>query len=216
MATYSNEVEFEAVAGVATAVELPAPMRGELDRLIVKEIGADDGFDFTVFNRKGACANASDLHTKNGEVSSIADNGSGDCRITTSAAHGLKPGDKIEVKGNSVASHNVTHTVAAVISTTVVDTDIVYGGANTGGRWQTEPEVYPTRDPDMYALFGSQTVAPSAGGYKNFDIDQFYENRDNQSVTARRRAQALWLEITPGGAGTKLFQVSYTVDPAVD
>lgn len=216
MATYSRTIEFTAESGVAKCVELPAPSRGTLDRLLIKQVsGTDAGFTYTLYDRKGACTNASDLHTLNGLVSGIADNG-GKCRITTDAAHGLQVGDTIEVKNNSVSGHNVTHTVTAVPDEDVVDTDVNYGGANSGGRWQTTPEVYATNDSVMHEVMALVTVNGGGGGVsRNFAIERYYENQDNQSVTARRRATMLYLQITPTGTGNKDFQVAYTINPEV-
>ena len=121
---YSRIVEFSGTASTKTCVELPACPRGMLEKLVITQLtGTSAGGDFNVYDRKGACANANDLNVSlSGGVTSVA-NSSGQARITTDADHGLKVGDTIEVKGNTVSAYNVTHTVTVVVSATEVDTD---------------------------------------------------------------------------------------------
>ena len=204
---YSRIVEFSGTASTKTCVELPACPRGLLEKLVITQLtGTAAGGDFNVYDRKGACANANDLNVSlSGGVTSVG-NSSGQAQITTDAAHGLKVGDTIEVKGNTVSAYNVTHTVTVVVSETEVDTDIAYTSGGTGGLWQTSPYM-PTRNPASHVVF-SGTV--SSGSFANHNIDRGYENRDNQSETMRARYQALWLEYEPDQTGT--FEVAITTE----
>ena len=204
---YSRIVEFSATTPTKTCVELPACPRGMLERLVITQLtGTSAGGDFKVYDRKGACANANDLNVSlSGGVTSVADS-SGQARITTDADHGLKVGDTIEVKGNTVSAYNVTHTVTVVVSATEVDTDIAYTSGGTGGLWQTSPYL-ETRNPASHVVFNG-TVA--SGSFADYNIDRGYENRDNQSETMRARYQALWLEFEPDQTGT--FEVAVTTE----
>ena len=207
---YTRVVEFSGTSGTKTCIELPACPRGMLEKLVITQLtGTSAGGDFSVFDRKGACENANDLNVaQSGGVTSIADSTDtpGQARITTDADHGLKPGDTLEIKGNSVSAYNVTHTVSAVISDTEVDTDISYTSGGTGGYWQTTPFL-ATRNPASHVVF-SGTVA--SGTFSNYNIDRGYENRDNQSEAMRARYQALWLEFEPDQNGT--FEVAVTTE----
>lgn len=55
---YENAVEAEAASGGYNCVELYAPGRGVMNKLVIKQIsGASEGFTARLYNRKGACAN---------------------------------------------------------------------------------------------------------------------------------------------------------------
>ena len=208
MATgYSRVVEFSGTSGTATCVELPAAPRGVLDRLIITQLsGTSAGGTVSVFDRKGACANANDLNVEeSGEVTSIADSG-GSASITFDAAHNLKVGDEIEIKGSSVSAYNTTHTVTSVTSDTVAVTDVAFTSGATGGFWQTLPFL-PTLNPVSHLVYSGSV---SSGSLQAFDIDRGYENRDNQDEFRRARYSALWLEYTPDQNGT--FEVAVTTE----
>lgn len=52
---YSKAYSFDVVAGDDVALEIPAPPRGTLTRLIVKQVdGTYDGFEFDVLDRQDA------------------------------------------------------------------------------------------------------------------------------------------------------------------
>jgi hypothetical protein len=232
MTVYARTTEFEAESGVPTCVVLPTPGRGRLDHFVIQQVlegGDDDGYSFRIYDRKGACQNASDLHTLNGEVDDVTSGEGGKCVIQTVGAHNLSPGDTIELKHVTVADQseseivheaagiNVTHTVTAILSEDSVLTDVNFTVNGLGGRWQTTPEVYATDSPVVHQLFptgtaDAETVAASAGGvYVSDEIDKHYENQDNQDVYARRVATALYLEITPAGSGTKSFRINMSL-----
>jgi len=75
--TYSRVVETTATGGVSNCIALPMPARGTLDRLIVKQTdsGSKYDFDYTVYNRKGACPTGNDLHVNAGTVTAVVGNG---------------------------------------------------------------------------------------------------------------------------------------------
>jgi hypothetical protein len=57
---YSKIYSFEADSDSDVCLEIPAPPRGTLRRLIVKQTaGALDGFDFDLYDRHDACAGVS-------------------------------------------------------------------------------------------------------------------------------------------------------------
>jgi hypothetical protein len=68
-------------------------------------------------------------------IVSITDSGSSVPRVACQDAHFLKVGSVITIADNSEATNNMAHTVTAVVSPTVFDTDIDFIGAGTGGRW---------------------------------------------------------------------------------
>lgn len=209
MAAHTQSQRFTAVGGVATCIPLQTPMRGMLSRLAIKQAsGASEDFAFKVYDRKGACINAVDLNTLGGQLTSVTNTG-GKATLTTAAAHGLKVGDVVEVKGNAQSGYNISHTVTSVTSSTVVVTNVNYGSTGAGGWWQLAPDM-PTLLPEISLVYSVANV--DAGlAHVNLDINIDYENRDNQSSTSRRRTSALYLEITPEGTGDKEFDISHTV-----
>lgn len=232
MSIYSREISFSAATGVHTCVVLPCHMRAALGHMMIKQIGGDeDGFVFAVYDRKGACPSAIDLYVIGGAITSVTDNGSGKCRFTVTADDmvDLRVGDTVEVKRveyttgedsysyDPIAAYNVLdHVVTAIHSTTEFDTDQDYPGVDgEGGMWQTAPEVFPTVDPDVHLVVndanGDPITVAGAKWTSEFQ-DLLYQNRDNQSTTARRMASALYLDIRPLGTGSeeKDFVISYT------
>lgn len=206
---YSQTVPFSAVGGVTACIELPMPTRGALSRLIITQrSGVAVTAAFTLYDRKGACSVATDLNVAgSGTVVAVVTSG-GFAAITTSASHGLKVGDTIEVKGSLVAAYNVTHTVTSVPSTTQVVTNIAFTStAGAGGYWQTSP-FNPTMSPVTYMVL-TDTKTDTAD-YISLVLDRPYENRDNQSITLRSRYAALWLSFLPAGTGAKTWEVAYT------
>lgn len=216
MSTYSKELVCEAVGGKVHSFALPAPTAGLIDRLIIQQSsGADDGYSYTLFDRRGACADLGDLHVQGGEVISVT-NAGGQARVLCGAAHNLQVGDTIEIKGSDQAAYNVTHTVLTVVNATAVITSVNYTADGAGGLWQTSP-LLPTVNPAAHAVLGPTTVAGGAGGLSAVHaVQRCYANRDNQDATSRRRATSLYLSLTPGGAGPKNFTVSYTIAPDLD
>ncbi len=210
--SYSRVVEFEATGSVPTCVELPTCPRGLLRRFVIKQVsGTSANGAFTLYDRKGACSQASDLNvTESGEVTSVSDS-SGAAQLTLSSASDLKVGDTIEVKGNSVSGYNTTHTITSVVSSTVFVTDIPYTSGGTGGLYQTVPFM-ATYDPATHVVF---TDSVSSGAFSQYDIYLAFENRDNQSETKRTRHQALWLEFTPSASGTFQAAITTEADSAV-
>lgn len=204
---YSRIVTVDGTTSVPQCVELPAPPRGVLDRIIVTQVDGVAGVgDITIYNRKGACSVANDLNVdESGQVVAITNSG-GKAAIETDAAHNLKVGDTIEIKGNTVAAYNTTHTVESITSDTVVVTDISYTSDGTDGYWQTSPFL-PTNNPASHLVYSGSLVS---GSLQAFDIDRGYENRDNQSETMRSRYSALWAEFTPGSSAT--FEIAITCE----
>jgi hypothetical protein len=57
---YTRQLQAETSGGQIICIEMPAPPRGVLSRLIVKQIeGALQGFTFDVFDREQACLDSS-------------------------------------------------------------------------------------------------------------------------------------------------------------
>ncbi len=53
---FSRTLEFEAVSGEENCIPIPAPARGILKRLIVRQtLGAVEGYQFELFDRQTAC-----------------------------------------------------------------------------------------------------------------------------------------------------------------
>lgn len=205
---YSRSVRFDATGAVAACVELPAPPRGILNRLIITQIsGVAVGSAATIFDRRGACAAGVDRNVaQSGAVTSVLDLG-GFASVTFTADHDLLVGDTFVIKGSTVSAYNVTHTVTAITSSTVVVTSIAYTSNATGGVWQTPP-LDPTVSPNSHIVYEATVI--SGTPFKAFGLQVSYENRDNQSVTMRSRHSALYLELTPSGTGAKVFEVAIT------
>ena len=221
--TYSRVVEATVTGGAANCIELPMPPRGILERLIVKQTaGANVDFDYVVYNRKGACATGIDLHVNGGAVTTVVTDG-GNCKltITTTQAYpygyALAVGDTLYVKGTNVAAYNVVHTVTAVNSATEIVTDVTYSSAiTTDGVWQDSvPAVYRRNDPTMN-IVNANTTGTSGNASAAFDMERTYENADNQDETSRRRATALWVDLSPEGSSSKTFEIAYTADVQYD
>lgn len=68
-------------------------------------------------------------------ITTITDNGSGFCLVTTAANHGLSGAESVVISGSSVAGYNTTHLVAGIISDNSFETDIAYTSSATGGSW---------------------------------------------------------------------------------
>ena len=218
--TYSRVVEASVTGGVSNCIELPVPPRGILDRIVVKQTdGASEDFDFIVYNRKGACPTGNDLHVNAGTVTAVTSTPSTKCKLTHTHdqfepyGYSLQVGDTIYVKGTNVSAYNVVHTIQKVVDATTVETNVGYSsGITTDGLWQDSvPKVFPRHDPTMH-LVASGTTGTAGNASANFDMNRTYENDDNQDFTKRTQAQALWLDLVPGGTGAKTFEVAVTVN----
>jgi hypothetical protein len=84
-------------------------------------------------------------------VSSVADNGSGKARITTTTSHGLSVGDRIFLFDFNVAAYNsyttagasIIYTVSAVVNTTTFDVEgLTFSGTATGKISRQDSDVY--------------------------------------------------------------------------
>jgi hypothetical protein len=215
MATgYSKIVSFDVTCGTPAFVELPAPPRGILERVIVTQVsGGPEEAELNIYDRRGACIPAVDLNVAHsGIVTNISDS-SGFVLLETDVEHNLRVGDQIELKNSSQDNYNVIHTVTAVVSDTEVVTDIAFtipGSTplNVNILWQSKP-FDPTTAPITHLVYSATKL--NSGDYTQFDINRAYENKDNQSATMRCRTSALWLEVlTVGGAETLGFEIAYT------
>lgn len=204
---YSRVTQFAGVAATPICVELPAPPRGTLERIVLTQLSGTPGAGtVVVYNRKGACVSENDLNVdESGVVDTVLTN-SGDASVTFTEDHNLKVGDTFEIKGCDVGAYNVTHTVTSVTSPTIVVTDIAYTSDGSDGFWQTSP-FNPTNNPASHIVY-SGTIA--AGSLQAFNINRGYENSDNQSETMRARYQALWAEITPTENGN--YEIAMTAE----
>jgi hypothetical protein len=220
--TYSRVVETTATGGVSNCIALPMPARGTLDRLIVKQTdsGSKYDFDYTVYNRKGACPTGNDLHVNAGTVTAVVANGLPQkCKLTITHdqfepyGYSLQVGDTIYIKGTNVPTYNVVHTIEKVVDATTVETNVGYSsGITTNGLWQDSiPKVFPRHDPTMH-LVASETTGTAGNASANFDMNRVYENDDNQNVIKRTQATSLWLDLQPGTSGTQTFEIAYTVN----
>jgi len=221
--TYSRVVEASSITGgVSNCIELPIPARGTLDRLILKQTaGTGVDFDYTVYNRKGACPTGNDLHVNAGTVTLI-DNNSGATQLTITHdqfepyGYKLEVGDQLYVKGTSRDWYNIVHTITSVDNaggTLITTSGVDYSLGGTGGYWQdNEPQVFPRHDPTMH-LVTTENTGTAGNASAHFDMNRVYENDDNQDVTKRTQATALWLDLQPAGSASDLeFEIAYTVN----
>jgi hypothetical protein len=141
---YTNGFEFEVTGSQATCVELPAPPRGTLERMIIKQVGGTDGFDCLVLDRKDACASVAEV------------------------SNSFEP-DTPEGENKLL-------------------------------------------DPDLHRIIDSISIAGGTGIYEGFNLNAGYQNRDEQDIR-RTPNSRIYLDLTPGGSGSKTYQVAYTVEP---
>jgi hypothetical protein len=69
-----------------------------------------------------------------GTVTSCADNGSGFCRFTLPAGHGIVNAMRFLMSGNSEATYNVVHQPGTITATTV-DTNIAFATVGSAATW---------------------------------------------------------------------------------
>lgn len=217
---YSRTVQCSFFCGQAAFVELPAPPRGKLERLIITQVDAHpEAATINIYDRRGACLAATDLNVKAAGTVVGSQDTDGLLHITLDDDHGLIAGARIELKNCDVPEYNAVHVVAAVPATDELVLDIAYAGPLTTENslsitlitpvlWQTEPFL-PTKPPVTHLVL---TDTISAGDDKIlFDLNRSYENRDNQDFNMRTRHSALWLEfITTGQAEPLVFEIAYT------
>jgi len=206
MSVYSREVQITLPSGAFAYEELPFPMQGILDRFTITKVsGAITTLEATLYNRLGACFGGIDRHCSGGGISAVADNGSGKVRLTTDADHELRIGDTLLLKDTGTALDLEVGTVTAVPDTDIVDLDLDHV-AVASGYWQTEPEIesFALLPAAAYVVYSTSSL-PDA----QHNMDREYCNRDNQSLTARRRHSALYLECNPSHKG--VIVVSYSV-----
>lgn len=208
---YSNEIQVTIEGGGKRLVVLPASLRGTLERLIIRQVGADDGYDLRVLNRKGAVDGQIDVGSSGGGINAVVDEG-GKVRLTTDADHELRRGDQILLNWTGTALDRVVGTVTVVVSGTVVDLDLDYV-AVASGVWQTAPRTNALLHPDVYLVI-DPVAGQTAASYAEFGIKSPYTNRDDQSVTARRNTSMLYLELDVGGSGDKVFEIGWTTVPS--
>lgn len=209
---YSRSISFSTTSSTV-CVRIPAPFRGKLTRLTLTQVsGTPVGGEFRIYDRKGACAAATDLNVRlSGVVSAITTNVSG-CQVVFTDTHGLYVGDQFVIKGCSVSTYNTTHTVLSVVNGTTVVSNVAFSSNGAGGLWQTPPFM-PTRTPATHLIL-QEEVFPNAPLYR-LDLDRMYENRDNQNSTTRLASDSLWLEFVPSaGAGAATWELGYSVYPS--
>lgn len=205
----SRIVQFTAICGTPTAVELPAPPRGSLERVIFTQVDGElEAATCNIYDRRGACLVANDLNVSNsGDIVAVNES-AGFVAITTAAAHALAVGDVIELKGLTTPTYNTEHTVTEIINETEVVTDVAYVSDESAGLWQTRPNS-PTYAPVTHLVY-TFTKASDAD-YTAFNLNRVYENSDNYTLELRTRRTALWLEVLTVGAAEPLkFQIAYT------
>lgn len=69
-------------------------------------------------------------------------------------------------------------------------------------------------DSAVHQIMAEQT--PPGDILELYDLSIPYANQDEQDLTSRRPSDALWMEITVTGEGTKSFDLGFTVDQASD
>ena len=137
---YSRITPVSAVSGQATCFTLPAPTRGIVTRLIVKQIDGDsDGFFYDLYDALATC------------------------EASTSESVANPPAD---------------------------------------------PAV---SDRSMHRIIETKSVAAGNLIDQHFEKVWPYENQTEMDATSKRRSSAIYLELTPEGAGVKNFEIAYTI-----
>lgn len=67
-------------------------------------------------------------------------------------------------------------------------------------------------DPDLHKIQDEIAISAPTLISSQFGFQRGYANEDEQDVR-RTRASRIYLSINPGGAGDKLFQVGYAIEP---
>lgn len=140
---YTKTIETTVASGQENCIELPAPYRGIITRLVVKDKSGTDGFSFNVYDREDACSSVV-------ESSYWNDN-------------------ELEVDFENALL-----------------------------------------DPELHQIQATQTVTAGSSTSEQFNIILPYENKDESGLHGRKTT-ALWMSVTPAGAGNKTFQIAYTV-----
>lgn len=216
MRTYGKSVLVDVEGGERYAIELPMPTSGRLRKLgVTQTAGSDDGFTLAVYDRRGACPTGIDRHVVGGAVSEL-ENAGGSVKLTTVDDHGLAVGDEIELKETGIGGYEGgPHVVTTVVNSTTVVLGLAYTADASTGYWQTPPEVFPTAvNTVVHRVLDEQEVAAPGETYSDDTLDLPFVNRDNQSLTARRKHCALYLDLDVEGSGEKSFEIDYIVSDA--
>jgi len=204
MTTKSEALQITLTGGVANCIPLPAPPRGKLDRLVLKQVtGTAVAATFSIFSRRGACSRANDIVVSSGTLATVTNSG-GKALLTFVEARQLVQGAKLLVKGCSVSGYNREHSVTGVVSDTQVLTDVDYSADGAGGFWQISPQP-ALLDPVMYLVHSGSVVANTP--LIALGLQRAYENSDIRDISGVRTT-CLWLELTPEGSGSQTWQVA--------
>jgi len=217
MSIYTKTVDFSIAAGTVKCIELPTVPRGKIKRVVITQVsGTAIAATVRIYDRKGASVAANDIETADAGIITAYANSGGSVQFTTEVAHGLSPGDVIEIKNCPNAAFNVDHTVVSITSSTQFVTDIAYGTPTAIGTpnpkvlYQTKPFL-TTQKPVTHLLYSASIS--SGTDLAALDLDISFENRDNQSSVSRTRNSALWLDFTTAGSGAaSTWQVSITTE----
>jgi hypothetical protein len=205
-------------SGVVYA-KLPAPPRGTLHMVRISQVGGTaTAAEFSIYDRRGACAELPDLHVAgSGTVSFSADEGTLVLELNQAGVHQGKQvyqeGDKIQVKNSAVDAYNTIHTITGVHPTEADQyySDIAYVSDEAEGTtvWQAEPYMQLFSPTSHLVYEGTITEGVPFDSNAEVTLEQTYENRDNQLETNRMRESALWLELTPAGGTDTAWEVAY-------
>lgn len=64
----------------------------------------------------------------------------------------------------------------------------------------------------LHTIAPTRVLAAGEPTDRHYELDWAYENISERDPTNKRRTGAVFLELTPGGAGGKDFEVAYTIE----
>lgn len=67
-------------------------------------------------------------------------------------------------------------------------------------------------DPELHRICPEVTITATNALSELFDVEHGYENQDEQDIR-RTPNSRIYLSINASGAGTKIFQITYSIEP---
>lgn len=107
MQVYENGFEFTVTSGQDVCVELPAPPRGALLKLVIKQIsGALDGFTANMYNRQDACAAVAEISSSFEPTPGVPDFGAN--KLLDPELHRIIPEVSVAASSDISAQYQLT------------------------------------------------------------------------------------------------------------
>ena len=123
-------------------------------KIVSIQLKTQDGANATarldIWVKTGSYPTVADTIFRNGNISAVANNGSGKARFTTDAVHGIQIGDVITIAGTT--NYNGVKTITAVSDTTHFDTADSYVSSQAG-TWDSCPAISGSASGTVITVF---------------------------------------------------------------